>query len=96
MQPSRNIRGRDTYRYKDVEKVLQCGKLRDELLDNFTEGLEDRVIIYTGQIETAEDREREKKRALDRMTYETSNRFNTANTPNSHFTIISTMIENAV
>lgn len=53
--------GRDTYRYKDVEKVLQRWKLRDELLDNFTEGLKDGVIIYTSQIETVEDR----KKAFD-------------------------------
>ncbi len=53
--------GRDTYRYKDVEKVFQRWKLRDELLDNFTEGLKDGVIIYTSQIETVEDR----KKAFD-------------------------------
>lgn len=30
-----------TYRYEDVEKVLQRGKLRDELLHHFTESLKD-------------------------------------------------------
>lgn len=30
-----------THRYKNVEQILKGGKLRDEFLHNFTEGLKD-------------------------------------------------------
>lgn len=50
--------GTETYRYENVQKVLQSGQLRNELLDDLTEGLEDGVIVDAGQVE-AEDGERE-------------------------------------
>lgn len=37
-----------TYRYENVQKVLQSWQLRNELLDDFTEGLEYGVVIDTG------------------------------------------------
>ena len=40
-----------TYRDEDVQQVLQRGQLWEELLDHFAEGLEDGVVINTGQIE---------------------------------------------
>lgn len=46
-----------TYRYEDVEKVLQRGKLRNELLHYFTESLKDGMIIDACQVETVEGRE---------------------------------------
>ena len=40
-----------TYRNKNIEEVLKSGKLRNELLHHFTEGLKDGVVVYAGQIE---------------------------------------------
>lgn len=39
-----------TYRNEDVQEVLQSGKLRDELLHHFAEGLKDGVIVNTRQV----------------------------------------------
>lgn len=44
----------ETYRYENVQKVLQCWQLRNKLLDDFTEGLEYGVVVDAGQVE-AED-----------------------------------------
>lgn len=41
----------ETYRYENVQKVLQCRQLRNKLLDDFTEGLEYGVVVDTGQVE---------------------------------------------
>lgn len=40
-----------TYRAKNVEQVLECGQLWDELLDNFGKCLKDRVVVNGRQIE---------------------------------------------
>lgn len=44
----------ETYRYENVQKVLQCRQLMNKLLDDFTEGLEYGVVVDAGQVE-AED-----------------------------------------
>lgn len=45
---------RKTYRYENVQKVLQSRQLRNKLLDDFTEGLEYGVVVDAGQVETEE------------------------------------------
>lgn len=50
-----------TYRDENVEKVLQGWQLRDELLDDFAEGLEYGVVVDAGQIEAEEAVEKNKK-----------------------------------
>lgn len=53
----KNLKDLDpTYRYKDVQQVLQRGQLREELLHHLTEGLEDGVVIDAGKVEAEEDR----------------------------------------
>lgn len=43
-----------TYRDENVQKVLQRWQLRDELLDDFTEGLEYGVVVDAGEVEARE------------------------------------------
>lgn len=44
-----------TYRNEDVQKVLQSGELRNELLHHFAEGLKDGVVVDTGQVKAEWD-----------------------------------------
>lgn len=54
---------RGTNRDEDVQKVLQGGQLRNQLLHHFAEGLEDGVIVDASQVE-AEGWEQEKEWVL--------------------------------
>lgn len=50
-----------TYRDENVEKVLQRWQLRDELLDDFAEGLKYGVVVDAGQVEAEEAVEKKTK-----------------------------------
>ncbi len=47
-----------TYRDENVQKVLQRWQLRNELLDDFTEGLEYGVVVDAGEVEAEEGKKR--------------------------------------
>lgn len=51
----RDKKVKTTYRYKNVQKILQSRQLRDELLDDFAEGLEYGVVVNAGQVEAEEE-----------------------------------------
>ena len=45
------VGGWHTNRDEDVEQVLERRQLRNQLLNDFTERLEDRVVVDAGQVE---------------------------------------------
>ena len=49
------------YRDENVQKVLQRWQLWNELLDDFTEGLEYGVVVDAGQVEAEEGKEKSVK-----------------------------------
>ena len=53
-----------TYGYENVQKVLQRRQLRDELLYDFTEGLEYGVVVDAGQVEAEERKQKRRVKTL--------------------------------